>query len=649
MNFFDHQDRARSTTKKLVFLFSCAVVSLIIITSLLIIFTLSLSESASGEIAINADLFTSDIFIFVGLGVIAVVALGSLFRLAQLRGGGKVVAEAMGGRLLNTGKRDADEQKVLNVVEEIAIASGTPVPPVYLMEDSAINAFAAGYKAQDAVIGITRGCIQQLDRDELQGVIAHEFSHIFNGDMRLNIRLMGLLYGIMVIGLIGYYIVRGSVYRGRSSRSNKKGGGIVILGIGLLIVGYGGTFFGNIIKAAVSRQREFLADASAVQFTRNPDGIAGALKKIGGYKEGSTINSVDASEISHMLFSQGLKTSFTGLFATHPPLADRISRIDPYWRGDFIESTNHKPSSSSAGQTAGFAESSLAGTEDSASHTEGSVSHAEGSISAIDSIGEPSSQHIALAVSNLSQLPDEILEDAHSSFGACLLMHCLLMELATPATEKKQLAILQAGLNPQQFSSLMAIRTKASWVSRDLYLTLIDLCLPALKQLSAIQYRTFMSHLSQLIVADEHISVFEWCIFKILRYNLDQNAQTKEKRIDLNSAGWATEALLSVLSLVGSTDEKAAKTAFDHAQALLSLPKQLNFKLEYKDNTEALEKATDLLKDLKPLQKPKLLKAMASCINADEIVSPAEAELLRAVASLLDCPIPPLLNQQKFI
>ncbi|MDG2090077.1 MAG: M48 family metalloprotease [Gammaproteobacteria bacterium] len=638
MNFFAQQDRARNTTRKLVFLFSCAVISLIFITSLLIIFTISFSEGASADIAFDSDLITSNIFILVSLGVIAVVTLGSLFRLAQLRGGGRVVAEAMGGRLLNTGTRDADERKVLNVVEEIAIASGTPVPPVYLMEDTAINAFAAGYKAQDAVIGVTRGCVQQLNRDELQGVIAHEFSHIFNGDMRLNIRLMGLLYGIMVIGLIGYYIVRGSVYRGHSSRSNKKGGGIVILGIGLLIVGYGGTFFGNIIKAAVSRQREFLADASAVQFTRNPDGISGALKKIGGYKEGSTINSADASEISHMLFSQGLKTSFTGLFATHPPLKERISKIDPYWHGDFIETAGQKPSSSSAEKTSGF----------SAEGADGSLG-ADGSKSAIDSIGEPGYQHIELAANNLSQLPDEITEDAHSSFGACMLMHCLLMELASPAIEKKQLAILEQGLSPRQYSSLLAIKNKASWISRDLYLTLIDLCLPALKQLSAIQYRTFMSHLSQLIVADEHVSVFEWCIFKILRYNLDQEAQTKEKRVDLKAAGWASEALLSVLSMIGNSDVVAAENAFNNAQALLSIQQQLNFKAEYKDNTEALEKATDLLKDLKPLQKPRLLKAMASCINADGIVSPEEAELLRAVASLLDCPIPPLLNQQKFI
>lgn len=630
MNFFAHQDRARSTTRKLVFLFCLAVISLIVITSLLIIFTLSFTESSSGEINFDLALVTSDVFIFVSLGVITVVTLGSLFRLAQLRGGGKVVAEAMGGHLLNTGTRDADERKILNVVEEIAIASGTPVPPVYLMEDPAINAFAAGYNAQDAVIGITRGCIHQLSRDELQGVIAHEFSHIFNGDMRLNIRLMGLLYGIMVIGLIGYYIVRGSVYRRHSARSDKKGGGIVILGIGLLIVGYGGTFFGNIIKAAVSRQREYLADASAVQFTRNPDGIAGALKKIGAYKEGSNIKSADASEISHMLFSQGLKTQFTGLFATHPPLADRIARIDPYWKGDFTEHSSASTSAGTSTQISGF----------------NTVTSPK---SAIDSIGEPGSAHIEMAATNLSSLPEEIIEDAHSSFGACMMMHCLLMELSSPETEKKQLAILADVLNSQQYSSLKAIRSQISWVNRDLFLTIIDLSLPALKQLSPIQYRTFMSHLSQLIVVDEDVSVFEWCIFKILRYNLDQGSKTKGKSVDLDSAGWSCEALLSVLSFIGNTDETEAAVAFNNSQTLLGLNKAISFKAEFKNNTEVLEKATDHLKNLKPLQKPKLLKAMACCINADGLVTSDEAELLRAVASLLDCPIPPLLNQQKFI
>ncbi len=633
MNFFAHQDRARSTTKKLILLFICAVISLIVITSVLIVSLISFSENTSGEVAFDADLITSDIFIFVSLGVIAVVTFGALFRLAQLKGGGKVVAEAMGGRLLNTGTRDADERKILNVVEEIAIASGTPVPPVYLMEDSAINAFAAGYKPQDAVIGITRGCIHQLDRDELQGVIAHEFSHIFNGDMRLNIRLIGLLYGILVIGLIGYYILRGSVYR---NRSNRKGGGIAILGIGLIIVGYGGTFFGNIIKAAVSRQREFLADASAVQFTRNPQGIAGALKKIAGYKEGSLIKSADASEISHMLFSQGLKSGFTGLFATHPPLSERISRIDPYWNGELNQGSTQKPSRPGPAQTASFSGESTQPEELTQK-------------SAVDSIGEPGIEHLALAVNQLNSLPAELIESAHSSFGASMLMYCLLMELSNPETEKKQLGILKEALSEQQLASLLNLRSQTSWLSREMYLTMTDLCIPALKQLSPVQYRSFMSHLSQLIVADESISVFEWCIFKILRYNLDINTRTYRSLVDIMSAAWACEALLSVLAMIGNDDEDAAETSFNNAQSLLTTRKALRFRADYKNNTEVLEKSTDLLKSLKPLQKPMLLKAMAACISADGIITAEEAELLRAVASLLDCPVPPLLNQQKFI
>lgn len=627
MNFFAHQDRARSTTRRLVFLFLCAVLTLIVITSLLVFFLLGFTEGSQGQAQFSVEALSSEVFIYISLAVIAVVTFGSLLRLAQLSGGGKVVAESMGGRLLNTGTLDANERKILNVVEEMAIASGTPVPAVYLMEDPAINAFAAGYKAQDAVIGITRGCIEQLDRDELQGVIAHEFSHIFNGDMRLNIRLMGLLYGIMVIGLIGYYILRGSVYRRHSYRSNRKGGGIAVLGLGLVVIGYGGTFFGNMIKAAVSRQREFLADASAVQYTRNPDGIAGALKKIGGYRDGSFIRSADASEISHMLFSQGLKAGFTGLFATHPPLAERIKRIDPSWQGDF-DARPSRPASRSADQVAGFS----AGAPQR---------------SAIESIGEPSAQHLELAAKNLGSLPAAVIEDAHSSFGACMLVYCLLIELAEQKTALKQTKMLEENLNAKQFASFNAIRKRASWVSRDLYLPLLDMCLPSLKQLSPTQYRHFMSLLGQMIVADDTISVFEWCIFKILRYSLAASSAL-EKTVDLQHCGWACEGLLSVLAAIGHEENDKASQAFTRALAELDIDRPLTFRAEFDKRTEVLEKATDQLKNLKPLQKPRLLKAMATCISSDGLVKVEEAELLRAVGALLDCPIPPLLDQQKF-
>ena len=239
------------------------------------------------------------------VGTLVIVGGGSLNKMVQLRGGGQTVAEELGGRLLTAGTADPVERRLLNVVEEMAIASGTPTPPVYLMDrEDGINAFAAGFSPTDAVIGVTKGTATQLDRDELQGVIAHEFSHILNGDMRLNIRLMGLLHGILIIGMLGYFLLRLSFYTGggRRSRSGKEAIPIMAIGAGLAVIGFAGTFFGNLIKAAVSRQREFLADASAVQFTRQPDGLAGALKKIGGFSAGSSIENPNAPEASHMFF-----------------------------------------------------------------------------------------------------------------------------------------------------------------------------------------------------------------------------------------------------------------------------------------------------------------------------------------------------------
>ena len=220
----------------------------------------------------------------------------------------------------------------------MAIASGTPTPPVYMMqEEPGINAFAAGFTPSDAVVGVTRGCVGQLSRDELQGVIGHEFSHILNGDMRLNIRLMGVLFGILVVGLIGSILLRSSLYgsalQSRSSRGNSTQVLLIIGGV-LMLVGFIGTLVGNLIKASVSRQREFLADASAVQFTRNPSGIAGALKKIGGFEAGSEMMNPHAPESSHMFFGRAVSSGFNSLFATHPPLEERIARLDSSWQPD---------------------------------------------------------------------------------------------------------------------------------------------------------------------------------------------------------------------------------------------------------------------------------------------------------------------------
>jgi Zn-dependent protease with chaperone function len=626
VNFFTHQDQARSNTRKLVFLFLCAVVTLIVITSFLVIAVL-LYANTQAEIGLNTEFLTSTIFFQVSLVVIAVVGIGTLVRLGQLRGGGKVVAESLGGRLLNTHTRDLDERNILNVVEEMAIASGTPVPPVYLMEDDAINAFAAGYKPRDAVIGVTRGCIRELSRDELQGVIAHEFSHIFNGDMRLNIRLIGLLYGIMVIGLIGYHILHGTRYRS-SGRSGKNGAGTILaLGVGLMVVGYGGMFFGNLIKAAVSRQREVLADASAVQFTRNPDGIGGALKKIGGYKKGTVINSSDANEISHMLFCNGIKVHFTGLFATHPPLNERIRRIDPRWDDKLTYSSASAMEMSS----------------------EAGVSHLAGSgESALDSVGNPSAAHLSQAVATLEGFSPLLLNEVHSPQGACLTIYCMLVALSNDAVAEKQHAMVQDTLEEGDYLALVQVGKAVAGVPREDYLSLVDLALPSLKQLSKAQYQLFMATLGKLIMADDNISLFEWCLFKILRYNLNERPDRRQRALPINVLVDECVVLMSVLATAGSTDERSAKEAFNRSRNILDLG-PLSYQPQLGVNTGLLEKALDKLNHLRPLQKPLLLKAMVSCINADGRVTTAESELLRAVGSLLDCPIPPLLPGQRFI
>jgi len=342
MNFFEAQARSRKNTVQLVCLFAVAVVSLIVMTNLLVMVAIGYfnDQQLQGGGSWLSQMDWSMVAT-ISAAVCVVILAGSLYKIMVLSGGGKSVAEALGGRLVPQNSDDLKQRRLLNVVAEMAIASGTPAPPVYVLADEpGINAFAAGFSPRDAVIGVTQGAIDHFDRDQLQGVIAHEFSHIFNGDMRLNMRLMGVLHGILMIGAIGYFITR-SVSHARPSGKNGKGvAGIMVLGIGLMVVGYAGTFFGSLIKAAVSRQREYLADASAVQFTRNPDGIAGALKKIGSITIGSKLENPGAPEVSHAFFAQGVSSFMEAFSATHPPLAKRILRIDPHWDGKFVFTDN---------------------------------------------------------------------------------------------------------------------------------------------------------------------------------------------------------------------------------------------------------------------------------------------------------------------
>jgi Zn-dependent protease with chaperone function len=637
VNFFEHQEQARGTTRKLVLLFGLAIVTLILITTVLVVAVFGMVEQGERGPVFDRTMLTSDIFLGVAAVVLCIVGFGTWFRMQQLRGGGRVVAESLGGRLLNVQTRDADERKVLNVVEEMAIAAGLPVPPVYLLEDPAINAFAAGFEQRDAVIGITRGSIQQLDREQLQGVIAHEFSHIFNGDMRLNIRLIGWLYGIMVIGMVGYFLMRSSVYRSaRGSRGNDKGSGIVVLGLGLLVIGYSGTFFGNLIKAAVSRQREFLADASAVQFTRNPGGISGALKKIGGIGAGITV--AETAEISHMLFAQGLQQKFMGLFATHPPLEERIRRLDPRWKGEAATIARVSAGTRSASQL-------VPGTG------VGQAAVVEATVAAlVASVGQPDVASVVAAQQQLRGLPATLRDETHSTLGSSLLMHALIVACADPHTASLQQELLRTQLNEASFQLFRQLLQQVYGLVREMYLPLVELALPSLAQLSPPQYRAFMVLQQQLIRADGNLSLFEWCLYRILRHSLERRPLPKG-RLDLQDCHKECVVVLGALAKAGHSDANEAKLAcaagldslgVDPSSVSLEAADSMNAgTIDYALDYKLLEKALGRLRQLKPLQKPRLLKAMLRCITQDGKVTGAEGELLRAVAAILDCPVPP--------
>jgi len=595
MDFFGHQETARRRTKWLVFYFAAAVAC--IIAALHAAFCV-----VAGQQWDNWELLGAT-----AAGVLAVVAVGSLVKIAELAKGGRAVAEMLGGSPVNTATRNPAERRLLNVVEEMAIASGMAVPQVYVLDDPAINAFAAGYGARDAVVGVTRGCVEQLDRDELQGVVAHEFSHILNGDMRLNIRLIGLLNGILFLAVIGGVLMRIAAYsRGGRSRNDKGGGSIVMVviaaGLALYLVGWIGVFFGKLIKAAVSRQREFLADASAVQFTRNPNGIAGALEKIGG--AGSRLGSPRAQEASHMFFGNGLAESWFQLFATHPPIAERVSRI----RG--IQAA--------AIQAAGKNPPPL-----------------------------PAAADASAGASLLAGIPAAAQESARDLFGACALVYGLLLS-GDESIRKGQLRSLQADEALKRASEKSAEETAA--LGSGGKIALVELAVPALRGLSPQQAAAFRSNIEALAAADGRIHLFEYTLQKmLLRHLADFFGGKRKGGAKARSIVPLLPDVGFVLSAVANAEDggkgardrsfSAGASALGSAKSAYPLERLANVDLrEFDAALERLDGAAGPVKS-------KVLEACAAAAMADGKVNGIQFELVRAISDTLGFPMPPAVEK----
>ncbi|MHC4503437.1 MAG: M48 family metallopeptidase, partial [Planctomycetota bacterium] len=569
MDFFARQDVARRRTSLLVFFYILAVILIVaaVYLAFAVIF-IGIDARQTGTPDWQ-KLWDPVVFAWVVGATLLLVAVGSFYKMAQLRQGGVAVATLLGGRPVIRNTRDLAERKLLNVVEEIAIASGTPVPPVYVLDgEGGINAFAAGFTVSDAVIGVTRGCVERLSRDELQGVIAHEFSHILNGDMRLNIRLMGVLNGILVLALVGYVALRVFPYLLRSSRGGGKGKGgaagiglaIALFGLLLMIIGYVGVFFGKLIKSAVSRQREYLADASAVEFTRQPSGLAGALKKIGGLSAGSRLRSAHAEEASHFFFSNGLRSAFFGLMATHPPLLERIRRIEPRFDGSYTE---YAASAADAMPAAPDSASALAGLAPSPAGR--AARFAVEPEEMVARVGTPRIEHLEYASQLIAALPKKLTGAAEDPFGARAVVYCLLLN-AAPEPRRIQLGRLEEHADAAVYKETLRLVPAAERIGAQSRLPLIDIAVPALRHLSRKHYETFIANVRKLIAADQRVDLFEYVVSRIITRHLAPSfGRAKPPRVRyyaINPLVDTCGELLSCLAYWGAQDPAEAQSAF---------------------------------------------------------------------------------------
>jgi Zn-dependent protease with chaperone function len=657
MDFFEAQARAKKRTSRLVIMFVLAVIGTILAMYAAALLIIGQTQGrthrrarydyyASTETQAPIALWQPTLFAGVAATTLMVVGLGSLYKWSEFSAGGKAVAESMRGRRIDPHTTDLNERRLLNVVEEMAIASGVPVPGVYVLDDEpAINAFAAGLTTSDAVVTVSRGALDKLTRDELQGVIGHEFSHILNGDMRLNLRIAAIIFGILVLGIVG----RGVLWslRGTRVRGGKNGGGAVAVilaaGVALIVIGYVGYFFGRLIQAAVSRQREFLADASSVQFTRNPAGITGALKKIGAYSLGSTMAHNQSAALGHFFFAQAFKTGITGLWATHPALDERIRAIDPKFDGKFLIPTEEinidaepSPSAGLAPKTVGRGSPPTSGAKPDLRSTP---------LAAIGAIGKLTPAQIANAQALLEATPADLRTAAKTQRGAQALLFGLLLD-SSAEIRARQRSMVESARDPDVLALLDQLDPALREVRDEQKLPLVQIALPALRDTPPAELEKFFGTLDELVHADGRVSPFEFAMRKLLTHSLTLGRTPSAATVQIYSFNAVINEIsivLSVLARASTADPGFAAQAFTAGAAQIKLiESQLHYLDESTASLAALDAALDKLATGSLPIKQRTLVAAAHVVQADGQVLICEFELLRAISAALDVPMPPL-------
>jgi Zn-dependent protease with chaperone function len=640
MNFFERQTAARKTSSRLILLFALAVFGIVVAVDLAVLVAVAGRELSGGKIVA--------ILIVTSIATLAVIGVGSLYRIASLRGGGEAIALQLGGVPVPEQTRDPQLRRLRNVVEEIAIASGVPMPKLYVLErEAGINAFAAGYAPSDAAIAVTRGALERLNRDELQGVIAHEFSHVLNGDMRLNIRLMGLLFGILMLAIIGRKILEHGRFGGRN---NKGAGAVMIAALVAMAIGYMGLFFGRIIKAGVSRSREVLADASAVQFTRQTSGLAGALKKIAGLNEGATLeHRGEAEEISHMLFGDGVGLS--GMFATHPPLMERIQALEPSFRPDHLLNLHQRWTAVPPNGLEEDVQRGLVGGASPRSTPPLPRADTQFAVTPpmiVAQVAHPAADDYRRADAIVGAIPEPLRALAQQREDVVPLILALLLDDDERLQRLQHMEIV-ARLGRQIADLAFEFRREHVVALHPmLRLPLAAVAFPVLRQRPRPDIGVVLDTVHAVVNTDGNVSAFEYCLGCLLhaqlRESLDPSRHREFGRRKLIDMRLQIATLLALIAQAGHDSAQAAEAAY-----LAGLQRVLPLgHIDYAPPAEgmrALDAVWPLLDALEPAEKQALIEAITTAVSHDGNISVTESELLRTVCGVLHCPLPPMLER----
>ncbi len=636
MDFYARQESARRTTRWLVGAFILSVACIVVAIDVIVV--LVVAQSQPGASPRGAVIFAT-------IAVLAIVCGASLFKTLSLRSGGGVVARSLGGTRVERGTGDLALKRLHNVVEEMAIASGVAMPEVYVLEhEDGINAFAAGHSPADAAIAVTRGAATRLKREELQGVIAHEFSHVLNGDARLNLRLLGLTFGLLVIAIVARIVLQ---HGPRGGRGRKDGGAaaIMLAALAVMVLGYVGVFFGRLMQAAVSRNRERLADASAVQFTRNPAGLSGALLKIAGTPAGSRLVAPEAEEVAHMLFAPGLDR----LLRTHPSLEERLQALDRNFKPKDLpalaavaarDAERLRESDASLGAreqldlhpaaqpfVAAVAPMALAAAQD-----------------AVSRVGSLDTEHVRYAEQARLAIPTALREFVDSADHARSLLLVLLAS-RVPDVRARQREILQQAYGADAATHVLGMEALAASLSPRLRLPAVQQLFSALRRTSRAEREKLRDVVAALSAADDQIDVFECCLGLLMSAGLrDELAPTAAHgNASLLQEEAAIHTLFAVLAIHGNPDAERARHAFEAGISVVLPGRRTSFG-PMDAWPRALESALARLALLRPFAKKVLIEGLARCVAHDGTMSVAEGELLRTVCAVLHCPLPPILT-----